>query len=91
MHLEQALRQSRLLAMPGIGVYAFSRTLSQRAHNEVTVLADVSQLAQLRKERGKDISWITCEKCRLGAGDMALPTRAIIYKAHPAGEFGKAI
>ncbi len=54
---EQALQQGRLLAMPGIRTYVFSRTLSPAAHKEVTVLANVSKLAQLREERGKDI-WL---------------------------------
>ena len=54
---EQALRHGRGLAMPGIRVYVFSRTLFAEAHKDVTVLTDVSKVAELREQKGKDI-WL---------------------------------
>lgn len=44
---------------PGMGVYVFSRTLQQRHHPQVTVVADKAKetLAGLRAKPGKDI-WL---------------------------------
>jgi dihydrofolate reductase len=45
--------------MPGLQTFVFSRTLRQRDHPEVTILADRSEeiVATLRREPGKDI-WL---------------------------------
>lgn len=43
--------------MPGIRAHVFSRTLSPETRGDVTVLPDVSKLAEMRKKKGKDI-WL---------------------------------
>jgi dihydrofolate reductase len=54
---EQALRYGCGVAMPGIRTYVMSRTLSPAAHQDVTLLPDVSELAKLREQKGIDI-WL---------------------------------
>jgi dihydrofolate reductase len=43
--------------MPGVRTYVFSRTLPSASQKGVEVLNDVSQLAELRNDAGKDI-WL---------------------------------
>ncbi len=56
---ESMVRQQGSAATPGMKTLVFSRTLQQRAHPDVTIVADNVRdtLAALREEPGKDI-WL---------------------------------
>ncbi|HYU52424.1 MAG TPA: dihydrofolate reductase family protein [Gemmatimonadaceae bacterium] len=56
---ENMLRQGGGAATPGMKTLVFSRTLQQRDHPDVTIVADNAKetLVALRKESGKDI-WL---------------------------------
>jgi dihydrofolate reductase len=56
---ENMVRQQGSAAMPGMKVIVFSRTLRQKDHPDVTIVAEASEkaLTALRNESGKDI-WL---------------------------------